>query len=395
MKNILILLAFCGLLFMTSYKKKSNESITEISDGIALRPRVRDLGVKIGIFQPGRYNAITDVPGVKVGQISIILGQNVRTGVTAIWPHSGNIFREKLPAAIYVGNGFGKLIGYTQVEELGQIETPIILTNTLSVWQAADALVKYMLQMPDNATVRSINPVVGETNDGWLNDIRSQPVQPQHVWAALDSAKTGAVDEGCVGAGIGTTAFGWKAGIGTASRKLPEHLGEYVIGVLVQTNMGGDLRIDGIPVGKLLQKKYLQKMLVPQSDGSCMIVIATDAPLDARQLKRLARRAMLGLARTGSPSGHGSGDYVIAFSVAKKAATLKHNSVGLTIFPDSKLTPLFQAVVEATEEAIINSLLKATTTIGHNGHKAEALPIERVREILQKFSLKETEKIKN
>ena len=377
-------LSYCiySLLMILMQDALSTDSIRV---GNTTRPRVRDLGVKIGSLQPGQYNAITDVSGVKVGHISIVLGDSIRTGVTAILPHSGNIFREKVPAAIYVGNGFGKLTGYTQVEELGQIETPIILTNTLSVWQAADALVKYLLRMPENATVRSINPIVGETQDGELNDIRGQHVQTEHVWAALDAAKAGPVEEGCVGAGVGTTAFGWKAGIGTSSRKLPQHLGNYVIGVLVQTNMGGDLRIDGIPVGKLLRKEYLPEKALPQPDGSCMMVVATDAPLDARQLKRLAKRALLGLARAGSPSAHGSGDYVIAFSVARKNEQSPDNSEKLTALPDSRLTLLFQAVVDATEEAIINSLLKATTTTGNKGHKAEALPIERVREIIQTY----------
>lgn len=350
------------------------------------RPRARELGLDIGIFKPGPLNAITDVAGVKVGQVTIIEGEKVRTGVTAILPHDGNLFQRKVPAAVVVGNGFGKLIGITQVEELGELETPIILTNTLSVWDAARALVEYTLSQPGNEKVRSVNPVVGETNDGFLNDIRGFHVKKEHVFEAITKATGGPVDEGSVGAGTGTVCFGWKGGIGTSSRLLPETLGAYTVGVLVQTNYGGNLRMDGVP----LEKELRQRLVPPDSlkgNGSCMIVVATDAPLDARQLRRLAKRALIGLGNTGSPMSHGSGDYVIAFSTA----ILPRVSKGKIQFEagerlrDEHLSPLFQAIVEATEEAIYNSLLKATTMTGIDGHTVEALPIEKVVEILKKY----------
>jgi len=278
------------------------------------RPRARELGIRPGTFDPGPLNAITDVPGVRVGHTTIVQGENVRTGVTAIMPHSGNLFREKVAASMHVFNAFGKLVGSTQVNELGQIETPILLTNTLSVWDAAAALTDWMLAQPGNENVRSINPVVGETNDGWLNDIRGRHVKPEHIRQPLAAAKDGPVEEGSVGAGTGTVAFGWKGGIGTSSRRLPASQGGYTVGVLVQTNFGGQLTIDGAPVWRNLKPKRDESA----GAGSCMIVVATDAPLDARQLGRLAARAIHGMARTGSSGSHGSGDYVIAFSTTNR-----------------------------------------------------------------------------
>ncbi len=348
------------------------------------RPRARDIGLRPGILSPGALNAITDVAGVRVGQVTLAVGERVRTGVTAILPHGGNVFQEKVPAAVYVGNGFGKLAGSTQVDELGVLETPIVLTNTLSVWRAAEALVEYTLALEGNEQVRSVNPLVGETNDGGLNDIRGLHVEKRHVLETLRKAAGGAVEEGAVGAGTGTVAFGFKGGIGTASRVLSASLGGYTVGVLVQSNFGGVLTMDGVPVGRELGRYMLKNQT---GDGSVMIVAATDAPLDARQLKRLARRAMLGLARTGSPSSHGSGDYVVAFSTAPSlryrfGSSGAHNR---TVLADDSMTPLFQAVVEATEEAIYNSLLKATTTRGYGGNVVEALPVERVKEIMRKY----------
>jgi D-aminopeptidase len=359
------------------------------------RPRARDIGIKIGILPPGRFNVITDVEGVSVGHTTIIKGDNVRTGVTAIVPHAGNLFQEKVPGAVYVGNGFGKLAGSTQVNELGEIETPILLTSTLSVPKVGDFLLDYMLALPGNENVQSINPLVAETNDGFLNDIRSRPITREDVFNALKNAKAGAVDEGSVGAGTGTVAFGWKGGIGTASRKLPYSLGGYTLGVLVQTNFGGVLSIDGVPVGVELGKYYLKDSVVsldPKSeiqnpklaDGSIIIVIATDAPLDHRQLKRLAERSMSGLARTGSSMTNGSGDYAIAFST-KNRINASDKVRNVQVAGNDAMSPLFQAVIEATEEAIINSLFKATTVTGKDKHTVEALPIESVKAILKKY----------
>jgi D-aminopeptidase len=310
-------------------------------------------------------NAITDVPGVRVGHTTVVRGDNVRTGVTAILPHGGNLFREKLPAAIVVANGFGKLAGSTQVNELGEIETPILLTSTLNVPRVADALIDYMLGLPGNENVRSINPVVGETNDGFLNDIRGRHVGRGEVFAAIRDAHGGAVEEGAVGAGAGTIAFGYKGGIGTASRKA----GEYIVGVLVQSNFGGDLMIAGVPVGRELKGDTGQG----RADGSIIMVVATDAPLDARNLRRMAMRTVWGLARTGSTGSNGSGDYAIAFSTVRGGKPLENDG----------MSPLFAAVIEATEEAIYNSLFKAATVTG-NGHTVEALPLDRVREILRR-----------
>jgi D-aminopeptidase len=374
------------------------------------RPRARDLGIKIGVLPAGANNAITDVAGVTVGQTTIVRGENIRTGVTAIVPHGGNLFREKVPGAVFVGNGFGKLVGSTQVNELGEIETPILLTSTLSVPKTADFLMDFMLAMPGNEEVRSINPLVAETNDGGLNDIRGRHVTRDDVFSALKGAASGPVAEGSVGAGTGTVAFGWKGGIGTASRKLPASIGGYTLGVLVQSNFGGVLTIDGVPVGEELGQYYLKNVVGNKenhpvgeaptpllrkegsrdpndsADGSIIIVIATDAPVDHRQLKRLASRSMVGLGRTGSSMTNGSGDYAVAFSTANRInANDRVRTVQL--LGNDAMSALFQAVIEATEEAIINSLLKATTITG-NGRTIEAIPIEKVKEILAKYGRK-------
>jgi D-aminopeptidase len=350
------------------------------------KPGLRELGVEIGIFRPGKLNAITDVEGVKVGHVTLVEGENIRTGVTAIVPHGDNVFQQKVPAAIHAGNGFGKLIGATQVEELGSVETPILLTNTLSVWDVAKGVVDYMLSLPGNENIRSINPVVGETNDGTLNDIRGRHVKPEHAVQAIVNAGSGPVEEGSVGAGTGTICFGWKGGIGTSSRVLPPRLGGYTVGTLVQTNYGGVLDIAGVPVGKELGRYSFKEQIDYNDGGSCMIVVATDAPLDHQQLKRLAKRAILALGRTGSAMSHVSGDYVIAFSTAREMRiSVGAQKVGTTAkFKDDDLSSLFQAVVEATEEAVYNSLSKATTVKGFQG-RVEALPLERVKEIFKKY----------
>lgn len=367
------------LLFFSSFPKEN--SLT------AQNKRARDYGISIGILKPGQYNAITDVPHVKVGHVTIIDGQNIRTGATAILPHPGNVFQQKVPAAMYIGNGFGKLMGYSQVEELGNIETPIVLTNTLSVPTAANALISYTLSLKENANIRSVNPIIGETNDGGLNDIRGRHVKEMHVIEAIQKAKEGSVEEGNVGAGTGTRCFGFKGGIGTASRKLPNNLGGYTVGVLTQTNFGGVLQIDGVPVGQELGKFYLKEQLDASPDGSCMIVIATDAPLDARNLKRLAKRAMLGLAKTGGIASNGSGDYVIAFSTNEKLRIpyqSDHNILEKEVLRNSAMSPLFLATIEATEEAIINSLF-AAKNMTSNGRSIDALPIPKVLEIMKKY----------
>ncbi|MEP7148999.1 MAG: P1 family peptidase [Acidobacteriota bacterium] len=369
-----------------------SNSIIAQSSGGASRPRARDIGITIGIFPVGALNAITDVAGVAVGHTTIVKGADIRTGVTAIVPHGGNLFREKVPGAVFVGNGFGKLMGSTQVNELGEIETPILLTSTLAVPRAADFLLDHMLALPGNEDVRSINPLVAETNDGFLNDIRGRHIARDDVFNALKNATRGAVEEGSVGAGTGTVAFGWKGGIGTSSRKLPATLGGYTIGVLVQTNFGGVLTIDGVQVGVELGKYYLKNAMsaeAPDSgsdiaDGSIIIVIATDAPLDHRQLKRLAARSMSGLARTGSAMTNGSGDYAIAFSTANRINS-SDKTRNIQVIGNDAMSPLFQAVIEATEEAIYNSMFKATTMTGNGNRTVEALPIERVKELLKKY----------
>jgi D-aminopeptidase len=347
--------------------------------------RLRDYGIIIGTLQTGRLNAITDVPGVLVGQVSIVEGSSVRTGVTAILPHGGNIFQEKVPAAIYVGNGFGKMTGVTQVKELGELETPIILTNTLSVPIAARALIDYTLSQPENRLVRSVNPVVGETNDGWLNDIRGNHVKAEHVLEAIRAASSGMVQEGTVGAGTGTVCFSYKGGIGTASRQVKVGTKDYVVGILIQSNFGGELQVAGIPVGVELKKGQKSS---ESFDGSCMMIVATDAPVDARQLKRLARRAMLGLGRTGGISSHGSGDYVLSLSTALEMRILHQSRNAFQehqYLRDDHLTPLFRAVIEATEEAILNSLFAATSVTGFQGHTAQALPVKKVLQIMKSY----------
>ncbi len=368
------------------------------------RPRARDIGLKVGILPTGQLNTITDVVGVRVGHTTIIRGDNIRTGVTAILPHGGNLFQEKVPGAVFIGNAFGKLAGSTQVNELGEIETPVLLTSTLSVPRVADGVIDYMLALAGNESVQSINPLVGETNDGALNDIRSRPISRDDVINAIKNAKGGAVEEGCVGAGTGTMAFGFKGGIGTSSRKLPASLGGYTVGVLVQTNFGGVLTIAGAPVGQELGRYYLKEQLEEKrdgsnkdgsdkdrADGSVIIVIATDAPLDARNLKRMAARAMMGLARTGSSASNGSGDYAIAFSTATEAR-MKIDSVNryapreVKLLANDAMSPLFEAVIEATEEAIYNSLFRAVTTTGR-GRTIEALPLDRTIEILRKYNI--------
>jgi D-aminopeptidase len=351
------------------------------------RKRARDYGIKIGILPTGKNNAITDVPGLKVGQVTVMQGEKIRTGVTAILPYAGNIFQEKVPAAVYVGNGFGKLAGSTQIQELGNLETPVLLTNTLSVGTALNALVSYTLQQPGNEKVQSVNAVVGETNDGYLNDIRGRHITEAYALEAIKQAKDGAVAEGNVGAGSGTVCFGFKGGIGTSSRQIPATLGGYTVGVLVQTNFGGILQINGAPVGQELKQYYLSQHLPDKGDGSCMIIVATDAPVDARNLERIAKRAMLGLAKTGGIAANGSGDYVIAFSTNPNLR-VPHSSAEktqtVTLLRNDEVTPLFLATIEATEEAIINSLFKAETLMGKDGNKSPALPIDKTLKILKK-----------
>lgn len=372
----------------------------DAGQGQNARPRARDIGLEVGIFEPGENNAITDVAGVRVGQTTVIRPPDVRTGITAILPHAGNPYLSRVPAAIYVGNGFGKLLGVTQVRELGELETPILLTCTLCVWKAADAMVEWMLARDGMENVRSINPVVGETNDGGLNDIRSRPITPEQVVAALESAADGPVEEGAVGAGAGTIAFGWKGGIGTSSRVLPEPLGGYTVGVLVQTNFGGILQMGGAPVGRELGQYSFSNVVEgarrgasgaegydpandPQEWGSCMMVVATDAPLSDRNLERLAKRAIMGLARTGSYASNGSGDYVIAFSTANGVRRSTTPSViRIDDLHNEQMSGLFEATVEATEEAIYNSLLRAET-VTSKGRTVEALPLEATLEVLR------------
>lgn len=373
-------------------------SLSGSSANMQNRPRARELGITVGVLPTGPLNAITDVEGLLVGHTTLIRGDNIRTGVTAIMPHSGNLFREKVPGAVFVGNGFGKLAGSTQVNELGEIETPILLTSTLSVPRVADFLMDYMLALPGNEDVLSINPVVGETNDGYLNDIRGRHISRDDVFAAIKSAKSGAVAEGSVGAGTGTIAFGFKGGIGTASRKLPQRLGGFTVGVLVQSNFGGVLTINGAPVGRELGRYYLKDEVTDKDrqqnnpDGSIIMVIATDAPLDARNLRRMAARAMMGLARTGSAGSSGSGDYAIAFSTSPdvriKPLSQNERTTPRTVksLANDATSPLFLAVIEATEEAIYNSLFKATTTTSR-GRTVEALPLDRTVEILRKHGL--------
>lgn len=373
MKQIyfLVLLIFSSYMIMAQNKK-----------------RITDLRIRIGVMSPGKLNGITDVPGVKVGHTTLIKGDSIRTGVTAILPHNDNLFQQKVPAAVYVGNGFGKLAGSTQIKELGNIESPIILTNTLSVPTAMNAVISYTLAQKGNENVQSVNAAVGETNDGFLNDIRGRHITEADVLNAIKTASMEMIAEGNVGAGTGTICFGFKGGIGTASRVLPKNLGGYTLGVLVQTNFGGVLNIDGLPVGEELKKYYLSEQLSDKADGSCMIVVATDAPLDVRNLERLAKRAFMGLAKTGGIAHNGSGDYVIAFSTDSSLRIpfnappqLKQN-----VLSNDAVSPLFMAAIEATEEAIINSLLAAETMKGKNGRTVEALPLDKLKEILKEYN---------
>lgn len=361
---------------------------------------MREAGIKIGILPTGALNSITDVAGVRVGHTTIIRGENIRTGVTTVLPHGGNLFQEKVPGAIFVGNGFGKLAGSTQVSELGEIETPILLTSTLSVPRTADFLMDYMLGLAGNEAVQSINPLVAETNDGFLNDIRGRHITQTDVFAAIKNAQSEKVEEGAIGAGTGTVAFGWKGGIGTSSRKLTASLGGYTVGVLVQTNFGGVLSIDGAPVGRELGKYFLKDAIEKENkttsvnktdlndnaDGSIIIVIATDAPVDARQLKRMAARSMSGLARTGSAMTNGSGDYAIAFSVAPDVRIKTgENLRSIKVLSNDAMSPLFLAVIEGVEEAIYNSLFRAATVKGRENRTVEALPIDETLKILRKY----------
>jgi D-aminopeptidase len=356
--------------------------------------RARDIGIKPGILSTGKNNAITDVEGVLVGQVTLNEGDSIRTGATAILPHGDNIYQNKVPAAAVIGNGFGKMMGYTQIHELGEIETPIVLTNTLSVPRAADALLDWTLYQEGNEAVRSVNNIVGETNDAGLNDIRGRQLTPEIIIKAIENAKPGPVKEGDVGAGKGTSAFGWKGGIGTSSRVLPDDLGGYTVGVLVQSNYGGILMMDGVPVGEELNKYYLQDYVDSDvADGSIMMIVATDAPLSDRNLKRLGNRALTGLARTGSSMTNGSGDYVISFSTAqsvRRTSERRNNNSMIDNIPNNHVSPLFQAVAEATEEAIYNSLLMAQSVTSKNiitgeTRTVQELPVDKVREILKKY----------
>ena len=377
------------------------DAVSQDSD----RPRARDLGMTVGVFSPGPLNAITDVEGVLVGQVTVTEGDRVNTGVTAIRPHGGSLYEDRVPAAIYVGNGFGKLLGVTQVRELGELETPILLTCTLCVWKAADAMVEWALEQPGMERVRSLNAVVGETNDGGLNDIRNRPITPAHVREAIESARSGPVEEGSVGAGRGTRAFGWKGGIGTSSRALPESLGGFTVGVLVQSNFGGILTMAGAPVGQELGRYSFRGAVegaaqdqgpevedvgwsdVDEGQGSIMIVVATDAPLSPLKLERLAKRAIMGLARTGSFAGNGSGDYVIAFSTAEGVRRRPGEEWTESVeVPNDRISALFEGAAEATQEAIYNSLLKATTVSGR-GSTAEAIDVDEVVRVLREYNV--------
>ncbi|HOG41469.1 MAG TPA: P1 family peptidase [Bacteroidales bacterium] len=369
-------------------------TLSLISISLFSQGRIRDYGIEPGIFRTGEHNAITDVPGVKVGQITIIKGDNIRTGVTAIIPHEGNLFRLKCPAAVYAGNGFGKLAGVTQIEELGNTESPIILTNTLSVAQGIEGIITYTLAQQGNESVGSVNAVVGETNDGGLNDIRGRHVTAEHVLKAIEIASGGPVEEGSVGAGTGTICFGFKGGIGTSSRVLPKSLGGYTVGVLVQSNYGGVLEVDGVPIGEMLGQYSFKKAVEEEKsgqdpqlnpDGSCMMVVITDAPVDARNLKRIAKRAMMGLAKTGGIASNGSGDYVIALSVNKdnliSESTATYNP---TLLHNDDMSALFEATIEATAEALWNSLFMATDVTGIGGRTVKALPVEKVVKLMGK-----------
>lgn len=354
------------------------------------RPTAKELGIDVGILLPGPKNSITDVSEVKVGHLTLWKGEDVRTGVTAILPHSGNIFQEKVPVGVYVGNGFGKATGLSQIEELGNLETPILITNTLSVPTCASALIDYTIDLKGNEKIRSVNPVVFETNDGYLNDIRGRHIKKEHVLKAIENSSEDPVEMGAIGAGTGTHCMGFKGGVGNSSRVLPESFGGFTVGVLVVTNFGGILEINGAPVGRELGKFYLKDEIFKEDKGSCIVVIATDAPLCSRNLKRLAKRAILGLAKTGFFSSNGSGDYAIAFSVDPKLR-IKHSPEKITreieLLYNERMSPLFLATVEVTQEAVYNSLLKAKTVKGKDGHILEAVPIEKVKKICQKYNV--------
>ncbi len=365
-----------------------------LSQSSAEQVRARDIGIKPGVLSPGENNAITDVAGVLVGHVTLNEGRSIRTGATAILPHSGNIYQDKVPAAAVIGNGFGKMMGYSQIHELGEIETPIVLTNTLNVPRAADAILDWTLEQEGNEMVRSVNTIVGETNDAGLNDIRGRHLTPEIIIKSIEDAKSGPVEEGDVGAGKGTVAFGWKGGIGTSSRVLPEALGGYTVGVLVQSNYGGTLVMDGVPVGEELGQYYLQNYVDSDvADGSIMMIVATDAPLSDRNLERLGNRALVGLARTGSAMTNGSGDYVISFSTAqsvRRTPERRNSNATPEEIPNGNMSPLFQAVAEATEEAIYNSMLMARTVTTYDVRQqrertVEELPVDKVREILKKY----------
>lgn len=374
-----LIIPLCIIIFITPVSEASGQS----------RGRLQDFNLKIGVLPRGQMNAITDVPGVLVGHTTLHQSDSIRTGVTAILPHGGNLFQQKVPAAIYAGNGFGKLAGVTQVKELGNIESPIVLTNTLNVGVGIDAVVEYTLSQKGNETVQSVNAVVGETNDGFLNDIRGRHVKRANVLQAIQNARPGRVAEGNVGAGTGTVCFGFKGGIGTASRVIPKSLGGYTVGVLVQTNFGGVLQIAGVPIGEELQKYYLKDRLNEPVDGSCMIVVATNAPLDARNLERLAKRAFMGLAKTGGIASNGSGDYIIAFSTDTSIRVLHDVNNRFQqgqVLRNDDTSPLFMAAIEATEEAILNSLFMAETMNGKNGRTIEALPLEKVIPLMKKYN---------
>lgn len=361
-----------------------DQTATEKTD--AARPRARALGIAPGILSTGRLNAITDVHPVRVGHVTVIEGDDIRTGATAILPHADNVYQNKVPAGIVVGNGYGKLIGSTQIRELGEIETPIVLTNTLCVPRAADAILDWVLTLPGNGAVTTVNPVVGETNDGRLNNIRRRVMTAEIIRRAIEDASQGPVEEGSVGAGTGTIAFGWKGGIGSSSRVTPKGMGGYTVGVLVQSNFGGVLQILGKPVGIALGRYYLKDFVDNEdADGSIMIILATDAPLSDRNLSRLARRSLSGMARTGASFSNGSGDYAIAFSVAedvRRKSLRRHDRPVVADLPNEAVSPLFQAAIEATEEAILNSLFTATTINGYNGFVGEAIPLSQVMEVL-------------
>lgn len=382
--SCLIPLALLLLLPASAQHSASVRVQVEAQHASSDRPRARDLGIRPGILPPGPLNAITDVPGVRVGHVTLVRGDSVNTGATAIVPHGGNLYRDRVPAGFHQGNGYGKFAGTTQIIELGEIETPIILTNTLSVAQGMEAIIDWTLGQEGNEQVRSVNAVVGETNDGFLNDIRGRHLRAATIRHAIESARAGSVEEGSIGAGRGTVSFGWKGGIGTSSRQLPEQLGSFMLGALVQTNYGGILRIDGVPVGEELGQYFMSNVVDGgDADGSIIVVLATDAPLSDRNLERLAARAMLAIGRTGSPATNGSGDYVIAFSTAEtvRRGGDRTPANGLD---NGRMSPLFQAAVEATEEAILNALFKATSVDGYRG-RVEAIDIEKVRQVMRRY----------